>query len=72
MCPSGRLSQLPNGGIRIYVIQKVTPGVGIKKEAVFGNIRQNMGFRRFMPRGPDHVETETGLVAMAYHPERQD
>ncbi|SFW69952.1 Transposase DDE domain-containing protein, partial [Sinomicrobium oceani] len=36
-------------------------------EAVFGNIKQNMGFKRFMLRGLDKVETEIGLVAMAHN-----
>ncbi|UGU17743.1 IS1182 family transposase [Sinomicrobium kalidii] len=36
-------------------------------EAVFGNIKQNMDFKRFMLRGLDKVETEIGLVAMAHN-----
>ena len=34
-------------------------------EAVFGNIKQNMGFKRFMLRGMEKVTTEIGLIAMA-------
>jgi len=33
-------------------------------EAIFGNIKQNMNFKRFMLRGIDKVETEFGLIAM--------
>jgi hypothetical protein len=33
-------------------------------EAVFGNIKQNKGFRRFMLRGKEKVTTEFGLIAM--------
>lgn len=36
-------------------------------EAVFGNIKQNMNFKRFMLRGLDKVETEIGLIAMAHN-----
>ncbi len=36
-------------------------------EAVFGNIKQNMNFKRFMLRGFNKVETEIGLIAMAHN-----
>jgi hypothetical protein len=36
-------------------------------EAVFGNIKQNMNFKRFMLRGLGKVEIETGLIAMAHN-----
>lgn len=36
-------------------------------EAVFGNIKQNMNFKRFMLRGIKKVETEIGLIAMAHN-----
>lgn len=36
-------------------------------EAIFGNIKQNMGFKRFMLRGMEKVETEFGLIAMAHN-----
>ena len=36
-------------------------------EAVFGNIKQNMGFKRFMLRGIDKVNVEIGLIAMAHN-----
>lgn len=36
-------------------------------EAVFGNIKQNMNFKRFLLRGMDKVETEIGLIAMAHN-----
>ncbi len=35
-------------------------------EAVFGNIKHNMNFKRFMLRGLEKVETEIGLIAMAH------
>lgn len=34
-------------------------------EPVFGNIKQNHGFRRFMLRGKEKVEIEWGLIAIA-------
>ena len=34
-------------------------------EPVFGNIKQNHGFKRFMLRGKEKVEIEWGLVAIA-------
>ncbi len=36
-------------------------------EAVFGNIKQNIGFKRFMLRGMDKVTTEIGLIAMEHN-----
>ena len=36
-------------------------------EAIFGNIKQNMGFKRFMLRGLDKVNVEIGLIAMAHN-----
>lgn len=36
-------------------------------EAVFGNIKQNMGFKRFMLRGMEKITTEIGLIAMAHN-----
>lgn len=36
-------------------------------EAIFGNIKQNMGFKRFMLRGIEKVETEFGLIAMTHN-----
>ena len=36
-------------------------------EAVFGNIKQNKGFKRFALRGLRKVEIEIGLIAMAHN-----
>ena len=36
-------------------------------EAVFGNIKQNMNFKRFMLRGIDKVNVKIGLIAMAHN-----
>lgn len=36
-------------------------------ETPFGNIKQNMGYRRFLLRGKKKVETEWGLVCMAHN-----
>ena len=48
--------------------------VGIKKrkqrwqvEAVFGNIKQDKGFKRFNLRGVDKTSTEFGLIALAHN-----
>jgi hypothetical protein len=41
-----------------------------KVEAVFGNIKQNKGFRRFMLRGLEKVTTEIGLIAIAHNLQR--
>ncbi|GAA3558956.1 IS1182-like element ISBf5 family transposase [Snuella lapsa] len=53
----------------------LTSEEGIKKrkqrpwdvEAVFGNIKHNMNFKRFLLRGMDKVTTEIGLIAMAHN-----
>jgi transposase len=39
----------------------------IEPETVFGDIKHNMGFRRFMPRGLKKVEIEWGLLSMAHN-----
>lgn len=39
-------------------------------EAVFGNIKQNMGFRRFSLRGIEKVTIEIGLIALAHNLKR--
>ena len=50
-----------------------TEGVAHRKqrcwdiEAIFGNIKHNMNFKRFMLRGIDKVNTEIGLIAMAHN-----
>lgn len=36
-------------------------------EAIFGNIKHNMNFKRFMLRGIDKVNVEIGLIAMAHN-----
>lgn len=38
-----------------------------KVEAVFGNLKHNKGFKRFMLRGLDKVNVETGLLAIAHN-----
>ena len=40
---------------------------GIEVEAVYGQIKQNMGFRRFMLREFDKVSTELGILCMAHN-----
>ncbi|MEO6334481.1 MAG: transposase, partial [Pyrinomonadaceae bacterium] len=39
-------------------------------EAVFGNVKQNKGFRRFYLRGTEKVKIEIGLVAIAHNLQR--
>ena len=41
-----------------------------KVEAVFGNIKQNKGFKRFFLRGLEKVNTEIGLIAIAHNLQR--
>lgn len=41
-----------------------------KVEGVFGNIKQNKGFRRFFLRGLEKVNTELGLIAIAHNLQR--
>jgi len=40
---------------------------GVDVETVFGNIKQNRGFRRFMLRGKEKTLTEVGLLAIAHN-----
>lgn len=52
---------------------KTTRGIAKRKqrcwdvESVFANIKQNHHFRRFMLRGIEKVEIETGLLALAHN-----
>jgi transposase len=39
----------------------------IQAEGVFGNMKQNYGFRRYLRRGKENVFTETLLYAIAYN-----
>jgi len=39
----------------------------IQAEGVFGNMKQNYGFRRYLRRGKENVFTETILYAIAYN-----
>lgn len=39
----------------------------IEPESVFGQIKQNLGFRRFRLRGMKNVSTEWGIVSMAHN-----
>lgn len=39
----------------------------VEPEAVFGNIKNNQGFRRFMLRGLEKVEIEAGLLSLAHN-----
>jgi transposase len=59
------------------VRELLTSDEGIEKrkkrwqvEAVFGNIKQNKGFRRFNLRGIDKTTTEFGLIALAHNLQR--
>ena len=36
-------------------------------EAVFGNIKHNMNFKRFLLRGTSKVNVEMGLIAIAHN-----
>ncbi len=36
-------------------------------EAVFGIIKGNKNYRKFLLRGPDKVEIEVGLLALAHN-----
>ncbi|MGL4368046.1 MAG: IS1182 family transposase [Spirochaetota bacterium] len=39
----------------------------VEVETVFGHIKHNMGFRRFMLRGIDNVSAEWGLISIAHN-----
>jgi hypothetical protein len=39
----------------------------IEVEAVFGRLKQNWGFRRFMLRGTDKVKIEWGILCIAHN-----
>jgi transposase len=47
--------------------QRLRANRSIEVEAVFGIVKQNMGFRRFHLRGLDKVKTEWGLVSIAHN-----
>ena len=39
----------------------------IEVEAVFGRVKHNWGFRRFLTRGKDKVKIEWGLLSLAHN-----
>ncbi|MGD0752656.1 MAG: transposase, partial [Anaerolineales bacterium] len=39
----------------------------IEVESVFGRLKQNWGFRRFLLRGKDKVNTEWGILCIAHN-----
>ena len=61
--------------LRAEVAEKLNSETGIyhmrkrcvEVEPVFGNIKHNKGFRRFMLRGSAKTEVETGLIALAHN-----
>jgi transposase len=52
---------LSEQGIALRQLRSIEP------ETVFGDIKHNMGFRRFMLRGLKNVDVEWGLVCMAHN-----
>ena len=52
---------LSEQGIALRQLRSIEP------ETVFGDVKHNMGFRRFMLRGLKKVEVEWGLVCMAHN-----
>ena len=40
---------------------------GVDVETVFGDIKRNHGFTRFLPRGPEKVTLEIRLVAAGHN-----
>jgi hypothetical protein len=47
--------------------QRLRAQRSIEVETVFGNIKHNLGFRRFHLRGLEKVKTEWGLVSIAHN-----
>jgi transposase len=47
--------------------QKLRSRRGVDVEAVFGHIKQDRGFRRFMLRGIEKVTTEWGLISLGHN-----
>ncbi|WP_251239187.1 transposase, partial [Bhargavaea ginsengi] len=46
---------------KVYALRK------IEVETVFGNLKGNLAFRRFLLRGLDKVHVEFGILAMAHN-----
>ena len=61
--------------LKLQASEKLLSEEGIKKrkqrchdvEPIFGNIKSNHGFKRFMLRGKEKVCVETGLLALAHN-----
>jgi len=62
-------TQEPNQGKKLLSDQGVAHRSQrpVDVEAVFGNIKQNKNFTRFMLRGKDNVLIEAGLLALAHN-----
>jgi transposase len=58
---------------KVHQLLNTKRGVKLRKqrchdvEPVFAQIKHNKGFKRFMLRGQDKVEVETGLIAIAHN-----
>ena len=48
-------------GKKVYGLRKITV------EPVYGNIKQNLGFREFLLRGLEKVKIEFNLVCIAHN-----
>ena len=47
--------------------QRLRAARSVEVETVFGQVKHNMGFRRFHLRGQEKVNTEWGLVSIAHN-----
>lgn len=63
-----RLNQLRNKARELLVSEqglKYRSQRPVDVEAAFGNLKQNKGFKRFLLRGHEKIEVETGLLSLA-------
>jgi hypothetical protein len=65
-----RLISLKKKAVRILTDERYIPirkQRSVEVETVFGQIKGNQGFRRFLLRGTEKVSTEWGLLALGYN-----
>jgi transposase len=62
-----RLKEIARDNLKSSLGLEMRSRRSIEVEAVFGRLKQNWGFRRFMLRGLEKVNTEWGLLSIAHN-----
>lgn len=61
------LRQQASQNLTSEIGKKLRSQRGVEVESVFGRLKENWGFRRFLLRGLEKVKTEIGLLCIAHN-----